>query len=241
MKIRSKILTTLLCVVFIGNVAIAMPPADDLLAGPTMQDEEVTNEDMAASRQQTTGIKVNNRKRQHLWMQTLRSIQLTEDQEVVIQGLVKDHENLGREFRKTHGEELQKLRKEIQSARDEGKPVNKESRTRMNKLMESAPSTSIYQDKVWKVLTPDQQNNFTIDYQKRIELEITQRSKQDDKPRLQKNEMMQDRGFGPKDSKFRDTRIEPMDDHYVRPADALDKASLRRIKFLRRLQDLRKD
>ena len=64
MKIRSKILTTLLCVVFIGNVAIAMPPADDLLAGPTMQDEEVTNEDMAASRQQTTGIKVNNRKRQ---------------------------------------------------------------------------------------------------------------------------------------------------------------------------------
>ena len=51
----------------------------------------------------------------------------------------------------------------------------------------------------------------------------------------------QNEGFSPRDSRFRNQDVDPMDDPIDRHGDALDESSLKRIKFLRRLQNLKKD
>ena len=52
---------------------------------------------------------------------------------------------------------------------------------------------------------------------------------------------MQDGGFAPRDSKPKDRDSNSDDDTIGRHKDSVDEASLRRIKFLRRLQQLEKD
>lgn len=241
MTMRVLFTQTIVCVILIGGIAAAEPPTDDLLAGPSIQDEEVTNEDMALARQRMTGKKINHSKKQQLWLSTLRSLELAEDQKVVVQGVIKEFREVEKEFHLTHGKELAKLRKEAKSARKEGNIVPENIRTRMNEIMEVAPDPSNYQEQVWVILTPDQQSEFKKKYQQGIENEKKRRAKREGKNHSARDGMMRDGGFSPKDSPFRDRRIDPMDDRYERHDDALDEASLRRIKFLRRLQHLKKD
>lgn len=232
------LITTLLCATFIGGFAVAEPPPVDLLAGPSMQDEAVTNEDMAKERERITGKKVYRGNKQKLWIATLQSIDLTQDQKVEIRMLIKVYEEAQKEYRQTYGKELSTLRKKTQAARKEGKGVSEKDRARMQELMSKGPDAVVYQEQVWVKLTSEQQQQFKVNYQSRIEKEMKQRAEKNGERSSKVDEMMQG-GFGPEDSKFRDKRIDPMDDQYERSNDALDEASLRRIRFLRRLQKLK--
>ena len=48
-------------------------------------------------------------------------------------------------------------------------------------------------------------------------------------------------GFSAKDSQFRDKDVAIEDDPIVRNGDALDATAMKRIKFLRKLQQLKQD
>ena len=51
----------------------------------------------------------------------------------------------------------------------------------------------------------------------------------------------QNRGFAPKDSQFRDKKDGTRGDIIDRHRDSVDEGTLRRIKFLKRLQQLQQD
>jgi len=226
----------------VGSFAMAKPPADDLLAGPAMHDETITNQDMAMEAQRLHGRIIHHDQKQKFWIATLKTIDLSQEQQTEVDALVKEYKTKEQEFQRVNGKEIAALRKAVGAARKAGDPVDETTKTRLQALMEMEPDVLSYQERVWAVLTPQQHKVFKDRYQARIAHAMKERAKRDGEKRdPMMQDMMSDGKFGPEDSPFRDKRINPKDDPYERSDDALDEASIQRIKFLRRLQHLDKD
>ncbi|HIO19891.1 MAG TPA: hypothetical protein EYN11_02230, partial [Phycisphaerales bacterium] len=103
-----KFLTTTAVVTFIfGGFAFSAPPADDLLSGPTIEEEIVTNEEMVARKLQESGKtnKLHSQKTKATWMLALNSVGLSEEQKGNVQLLVIELKNAEKEFYTLYGKE----------------------------------------------------------------------------------------------------------------------------------------
>ena len=228
-----------------SSVTFAQEPAEDILAGPSVQDEEVTQEDMRAEQLRVTGKGNRNqqsRQQDRVWMKTLQSLDLSKEQQTEIQSLVHQLQKAKEEFQKTYGAELTKIRKEQRKANNAAFAAQaaKESEN-ANVLMKLAPKPEEYQAKVWILLTENQQHSFQQKYQ--AELEKLEKSLE--KRKGNHDPMMDEmdepkKGSGSKNFPFRD-RNRPQKDERQFDRNNQDDVSLRRARFLRRLQKLQND
>ncbi len=232
----------LMTALILSSMTFAEPPADDLLAGPTIVDEEVTEQDMLSRKLRETGksSNINSRQLTKMWKSALMSLELTQDQSLALDELKSEFEEAQRAFQKKYGKEMRTIRKEQVAIKKEGGDPSTESKTRMMELHELAPDVSTFQEKAWVLLSVDQQANFQVKYQELIVEEEKRKNaqKQHDRPMMDE---MRDGEFGPKDSKGMDKKSKPESDTIQRHKDSVDQASLRRIRFLQRLQRLQED
>jgi len=93
----------MLTVFLLGSVALSDPPADDLLAGPTIEEEEITSQDMTdrVLKEQGKSNKVGSRKQSRMWMTTLKVIDLTKDQEIEIHKIMAEYQKMNQIFQAT--------------------------------------------------------------------------------------------------------------------------------------------
>ena len=75
----------------ISSFTMAAPPADDLLAGPSIEAEEVTSQDMTdrVLKEQSKSKKVGSRQQSQIWRTALKVIDLTKDQEMEIDKIME--------------------------------------------------------------------------------------------------------------------------------------------------------
>ena len=248
MNVHSTLLIT--TALFFGNLAIASPPADDLLAGPSIEKEEVTSQDMTdrVLKEQGKSKKVGSRQQSRMWTNAMKVIDLTKDQEIEIQKIIAEYQKINQIFQDTHGEEIRSFREKHNEQRRDvfttiliGAPkdkaaVSEESKKRMLELMELAPDVTEYQDRAWALLSVDQQNDFKKQYKLKIDEEMKRREERKLKDQPNMDEM--------RDSEFssEDLKIKSRDRDSNNPrVNSSDEGSMRRIKFLRRLRDLQKD
>jgi hypothetical protein len=238
MKLHLTLATT---TILFSSVAFATPPADDLLAGPTITEEEVSDQDLRNRKLNETGKQgiLNSRDQNRMWLDTFRSLELSDTQNNKFQALLQEMRKEQQEFYKKYGKEMQDLRKTQKDEKKKGGSFSKESSQRMREIQEMSPNAAEYQIRGWAILAEDQQKDFHLKYQKRLDEEVKKREEEKnmDKPM----DEMQDRGFAPKDSKFKDEDSMSDGDTIDRHPDAVDQNALRRIKFLRKLQSLQED
>ncbi len=223
----------------LGSLALGTPPEDDLLAGPSMQQEEITEDDMRSRKLQETGKKnkLNSRKQHSLWMSALESIELTSEQKVETIALLSDLREKQQAFHKTYGKEVAEIQKQHRVAKKNDKVLSDESRKRSMELMELAPDVKVYQEKAWVLLTQDQQKTFQTKYQALLEEE----AKRKEERKKNSTKEGKEGGFSLKDSRIDEKKGTPDENARGRVVDSVDAASLRRIKFLRHLRDLEKN
>ena len=248
-----KFLTTTAVATFVfGGFAFSAPPADDLLAGPSIEAEEVTSQDMTdrVLKEQSKSKKVGSRQQSQMWRTALKAIDLTKEQEMEIHKIMEEFQKLSQIFRSTHGKEIRSIRDEYGNKKRDvlttiltGAPkdqalIPEASQKRMLELMELAPDAKVYQEKAWVLLTAQQQKTFQINYQNLLD-EEAKRSLEKKKNKSQLEAKDKDsRVLSPKDPKFNNRENNPEGDRIDRRGDSIDDASMRRIKFLRRLQQL---
>ena len=246
--------TMMLTVFLLGSVALSDPPADDLLAGPTFEEEKVTSQDMTdrVLKEQSKSKKVGSRQQSRMWMTALKIIDLTKDQEIEIHKIMAEYQKMNQIFQATHGEEIRSIREEhgkqgrdvlttilIGAPKDQA-AIPEASKKRMLELMKLAPDVTTYQEKAWNLLTQEQQASFQKKYQE-LNDEAQRRREEGKKRDRPSRDDMQDGGFNPDNSNLKDGQLDSNGDAIHRNRDSVDEASLRRIRFLRRLQELQKD
>ena len=219
----------------ISSFTMAAPPADDLLAGPSIEAEEVTSQDMTERvlKEQSKSKKVGSRQQSQIWRTALKVIDLTKDQEMEIDKIMEEFQKRNQIFRSTHGKEIRSIRDEYGNKKRDvlttiltGAPKDKAlipeaSQKRMLELMELAPDAKVYQEKAWVLLNAQQQKKFQSKYQELLDEEAKRKEANKNK------DMPMD------ESKKRETVIPQK--------RMLDDAAERRINFLKKLQGLQDD
>ena len=238
----------------ISSFTMAAPPADDLLAGPSIEAEEVTSQDMTARvlKEQGKSKKVGSRQQSQMWRTALKVIDLTKDQEMEIHKIMEEFQKLSQIFRSTHGKEIRSIRDEYGNKKRDvlttiltGAPkdqalIPEASQKRMLELMELAPDAKVYQEKAWVLLTAQQQKKFQSKYQELLDDEAKRKeaNKNKDRPGKKGGKV---EGFGPEDPMVDSPRERLRDGTFNRHNDSVNEASFRRIEFLRKLQKLSRD
>jgi len=224
------------------NPAIfAQEPTKDLLAGPTIQDEEVTQEEMRSEHSRVTGknnMNHQSRRLLRLWMQTLQSLDLSKEQQTEIQSLVHQLQKAKEVFQKEHEKEMQELKKKSKEAKAAGNDIPDDVGTRTRELLAMSPKPEEYQAKAWALLSEDQQINFQQKYQAALEELKKHLEKRKDKQDPMEGESR--KGFGPEDPLFGD-RERPTKDGPRFDRDNQEGTSNRRANFLRRLKRLQEE
>ncbi len=231
----------------LGSNGYAQDPDGDLLAGPSVQDEEVTQEDMRAEHARITGkAKQNHQNQLRMWLTTLRSLDLTEDQQKEVHSLVQKLRKAKEAFQKEYGKEMRELREKSKEAMENGNDIPDDVGTRTRELLALSPNSEEYQSKAWALLNVDQQKDFQKKYETAIEAMNKRRKDRNGKAKSTIDDPMMDsdrgprNGFDPDDSQLRD-RTRPRRDTPNAGGNLTDDASMRRIRFLRRLRQLEKE
>lgn len=198
------ITATLLATIAFSGMAYSATPPDDLLSGPTLQKEEVTSKDMASRKMEEEGklVTLSRKKQQRAWMLVLRTLELTEEQQLKVRSLFEKLQKEQKEFQATHGKEIRSIReahdKDKNGKRDLvttiliGAPkdqaaIPEATKKRLIELMGNAPDVTTYQEKAWIFLTVEQQKIFRVNYQKHLEEEAKRREDMQDKDRPNKD------------------------------------------------------
>ncbi|MBC8200843.1 MAG: hypothetical protein H8E86_02260 [Planctomycetes bacterium] len=233
----STIVTTLVLV----SMSFAELTPNDLLAGPSIEQDEVTNEDMISRKLQETGKQNNlNPNLQHkLWMSALESVNLTNEQKTKLGVIQKELKAEQQEFRKTYGKDIATLRKDRKDKNSGGK-LSSDSRKKMMEMMSFAPDVKVYQEKAWVLLSEEQHKTFQTTYQTLLEEEAKRREQNKDKVKPEEKDKKAP-GFGIEDSMVDSPSERLRGGNFNRHNDSVDEASFRRIEFLRKLQELSKD
>ncbi|MFT4593123.1 MAG: hypothetical protein ACI9JK_000829 [Phycisphaerales bacterium] len=227
-----------------AQISFATAPADDLLAGPSIVEEEVSQKDMLSRKLQETGknINLNSREQNRVWIATIRALELSETQQVTLEVLLKEVQSAQIAYQQEHGIELRALRKEKVAAKKNGGDASvgtsEKSHKRMIELMELAPNVVTYQEQAWVILTDSQQTAFRTSYQTRLDEEQKKREE-----RMLQNDPMgeKQRGFSQTSPSDSDKESGNRGKHKILNDGNIDEASLRRINFLRKLQGLQDD
>ncbi len=230
----------LVACLFFGTTLSAHSPVNDLLSGPSIQDEEVTDQDMLSRRLQETGKSASLDARQQLkfWMTALESVDKTQKQRADIQAIVNVYLAKQHEFQKMYGTEISNIRKEQRTARQNGITPTEESRKRMMEVLEFTPDPTTYQEQAWDLLTPEQQQTFRTTYQSILAEELKKREARKANDRPEMDVMLQpDTDRKPETGEVDRNRVDRQDRN-----DNFDNSeALRRIRFLRRMRELQSD
>ena len=144
MSLRNNIILGVLAsMVIFGSIGYAQDPDGDLLAGPSVQDEEVTQEDMRAEHARITGKAKQNRQNNEqlrIWLTTLRSLDLTEDQQKEAHSIVQKLRKAQEAFRKEYGKEMRELKEKSKEAMDNGNDIPDDVGTRTRELQALSPN-----------------------------------------------------------------------------------------------------
>ncbi len=235
----------------IGSVSFASPPPDDLLAGPPLIEEEVTSQDMTdrVLKEQGKSNKVGSRQQSRVWMTAMKVVDLTKDQEIEIHKIMAEYQKINQTFQATHGKEIRSIREEHGKQKRDvfttiliGAPkdkavVSEASQKRMLELMELAPDVTTYHEKAWILLTQEQQASFQKKYQE-LNDEAERRRAERKKKDTPQTDQKRDRQVDFDGSKGTDKDSNQKRDKIDKRRDSLGDSSLRRIKFLKRLQQL---
>ncbi|MBC8203605.1 MAG: hypothetical protein H8E91_07230 [Planctomycetes bacterium] len=242
MNLRTCIgLGLLVSMMLIGSSVYAQDTPDDLLAGPTVQDEEVTQEDMRSERARSTGkdsIDHQSRQQLRMWLTTLQSLDLTKEQQTEIKSLVEQLQKSQSAFQKKYGKEIRELKEKSKEAKKNGTDIPDDVGTRTRELQTMAPKPEEYQSKAWALLSEDQQAEFQKKYQAVLE-ELKKRLEK----RKGKNDPMMDgpqQGEGLRNGPTRDRKRPERGDLQI-DKDHRGEASLRRARFLRRIRQLQEE
>lgn len=235
------VITTALTGLFLSSTTAGVSPAEDLLSGPAIENEEVTDQDMQSRRLQETGKKSNINVRQQMkyWMSALESIELTRSQQLETKAIIEELQIKQQEFQKMHGAELAKIREEQRKANNAAFAAQAASEAEnAHVLMGLAPDPTLYQERAWELLTPVQQAAFQKKYQSIIAEELKRREERLGSDHSVGDAMMQ-RGADRK--KGEDGITRRRNDRLNGQGNVDNDKALQRIRFLRRLQELKTD
>ncbi|MGY8753228.1 MAG: hypothetical protein ACKVIO_04960, partial [Phycisphaerales bacterium] len=112
------ITATLLTTIAFSGMAYSATPPDDLLSGPTLQKEEVTSKDMVSRKMEEEGksVTLSTQQQQRTWMLVLRTLELTEEQQLNVRSLFEKLQKEQKEFQTKYGKEVRELRKNKRSS-----------------------------------------------------------------------------------------------------------------------------
>ena len=241
----SNLIGLLFSMTVLGGTSMAQEPADDLLAGPSVQDEVVTDEDMRKEKlfRSKDGMNRQEQGQMRTWLSTLQSLDLTQAQQTEVRTIIRSLHKAQEEFQKKHGEEVGELRKKSKEAKKNGNDIPDDVGNRTRELLAMAPDPTEYQSKAWVLLTEEQQTDFKEKYQIAVDKLSKEREKrmQRDVPMMDDVDQRRDHRQRDVDSDDRQIRVKQNHQRGDRQmvGDSTDQAAMRSIKFLRRLQRLR--
>ena len=87
----SNLIGLLFSMTVLGGTSMAQEPADDLLAGPSVQDEVVTDEDMRKEQlfRSKDGMNRQEQGQMRMWLSTLQSLDLTQAQQTEVRTIIR--------------------------------------------------------------------------------------------------------------------------------------------------------
>jgi len=195
---------------------------EELLAGPEVhEDDAALPADFTGASQRAAAVIS-----AEAWMRILRSLNLTEEQTAEINAIEQEVRQAMLEFRRTYGEELREFERLRREAAESGKRPTEEMQRRYAEINKLAPSPVEAQEKVWALLTEEQQTEMSA----RLE-ELRQRMIEERRRRAgdqQNTDVPMDRMMAPRAPGEREER--------TIADDGIDEAGKRRLRFLRQRQ-----
>lgn len=236
---------TLRCISLL--IAISIPatftladPPPDLLGGPTIEDEPVDPRANAGAAAKEAGRRDGERRQTRaelqIWATTMRELDLRDDQREGIDAIFAEWEAAQRAFGKEHGSKLRDVQRD--RPRDETtREQRAEHQEKLAEIMKMAPDAVAYQKRAWKLLDVLQQTDFQQRFDKRMqETRDAAQKRRDGQPGM--TDAMEGGGDAPMQSPRSDREMDRDGSRRHVAGDQLDDSSLRRIRFLRRLQAL---
>lgn len=136
---------------------------DGLLSGPKVGDESKQPQERERMRARAAerGMRGDFAGAMRLWYATLQQVGLTDEQKQQIEPIRAEYLAAVETYVKENGEKLPAIREQFRAARQNGTEMPKEAAQEFKKLRELAPKAEPYQEKIWALLTPEQQKLFT--------------------------------------------------------------------------------
>jgi hypothetical protein len=142
--------------------AWAQPLDPNVLAGPKVEDEAQTRE-RTRVRQGDRNRRGNDELPFTTWMAVLRRLELTSEQQVQVRAIGREFEKAAREFRNSQPEDVRDAMRQARQMREQGQPLPRVVREKLVKVEANAPRSQPYQERIWALLTPTQQNQMKSD------------------------------------------------------------------------------
>lgn len=139
--------------------ARAQPLDPNLLAGPEVEDEAQTR-DVPRLRQQDGNRRNADEIPFAMWVTALRGLGLDADQQAQARSIAREFEKTAREFRDSQPEDVREAMRQARQVREQGQPVPREIREKIVKVDANAPKPQPYQERIWALLTPVQQDQM---------------------------------------------------------------------------------
>jgi hypothetical protein len=133
-----------------------------VLAGPKVEDEAQTRE-RTRVRQGDRNRRGNDELPFTTWMAVLRRLELTSEQQVQVRAIGREFEKAAREFRNSQPEDVRDAMRQARQMREQGQPLPRVVREKLVKVEANAPRSQPYQERIWALLTPTQQNQMKSD------------------------------------------------------------------------------
>jgi Spy/CpxP family protein refolding chaperone len=195
---------------------------EELLAGPEVrEDDTALPADFTGASQRAAAVIS-----AEAWMRIVRSLDLTDEQTARINTIEQEVRQAMLEFRQTYGEELREFERLRREAVASGKRPTEEMQRRYAEINKLAPSPVEAQEKIWALLTEEQQTAMSArleELRQRMIEERQRRAGEQQNTDVPMDQMMAPRRPGDPEER---TIAE----------DGIDHAGQRRLRFLRQRQ-----
>jgi len=125
-----------------------------LLAGPEIEESESSGALYGNAMLRRADVTIPPQR----WLRLIRLVDLRPDQRTAIRRIEQAFRERAREFRTTHGKELDALNQRRRAAQvEDGPPLTPQDLARFREIMQHAPGAAEAQQKIWAILDEDQQ------------------------------------------------------------------------------------
>lgn len=198
-----------------------------ILAGPKVQEESLdANRGFGEGDRARREITVP----PQLWFRMLNELGLSEEQKSEMRVFVAAHEAATKAYRDEHATKIRELEQKVEAMRSGDAAPDRTIAQELQRIRNGAPKVDVVQEKVWAILTPDQQATMKERLaEARARLEERRRSAASDRANPERRDGMMENNEGmeapPPDPQPGELR-----------GPGLDEPGLRRLRFLRSLQ-----